>query len=1302
MSAKAASFLPELALVAGLCAVAVTPSLASGFAAVGLAWLWWRAASPPRRESAWLGAMAVGALLALVAGTVAEQRGERMARLPTAALESGYRSFWEGLRRDADRLAAALDASAGAEAGGPFRTAAAVWRAGRPERTYLVIDPAGEIVAWAGPGTLHRLEPGSLRAGGTVVRRSATSSTLAAWRDVPGARWHGYRVVAAESRALDESPPLELGDASVPRWHHWRVVPVGSAGAGERLGGGAVPFDLLLEGPADPARSLAPFFGRAALALLGCGLFGLASLRALGITLLSGTVLRDPRRALAAFLLGTAGLLAIARGVGAGRRETALLAAGCLLVALGWRLARGTARVRITLGTVALLAMVAGVALLAANWPETELGLVTGLSFDMNAGTLRLGLVLAIAGALLWLPARGPGWQRASRALLAAVLISGLAWEVGARFRLRDIAQEELARLLPPEPERLASLAGGIERYFASVAGRRALPGREALDERGDLAYALWRRSPLARPDALSALVLELDGERPTTFSYGLPLTDEGRLDPSPARWAGLLPAAYRERAIEGSVRLAEPDRGVLHYWLVPRPGFGPQTRAIEDLAADLLRWSGARRRSDTLPTRSPWVLYSARGDVELSPWREGTPSFQEIAGASDRAIATPDGRLRALTRREGALVAALFLRSLRPAATAERIGMHVAGGLAALAAVALGGLLMALPRALARDLVRRTVRSYSKRLILIYSLLILVPLGLLYGLLSRSLGQRVVREQRLAAEAALNSAQRVLGEYVLSLEPGFGVGTALDDALLEWLSRVVGHEIHLYWGGEVYASSKRELFVAGLLPRRLPAEAQARLALAGESLVSRAARAGRAEYEELYAPLAVPGTEARKSSLVLAMPLLAQQEEAIAETELIRRRTLLATLAAFLLLAALGTRLARAFTRPITELVSGTQRIAAGASSLGVRPSGLELAALAEAIDQMARRIAEGRAHLMREKRLVDGIVEAVTSAVVYVDRSGLVVLANRQARELLAVEPGDRLLERLELRPPLAPAARFVGAAGDLLRQETVRLAPARGEARDWALVWMPLAGGGEPGFLFIVEDISEVLKAQRLAAWAEMARIIAHEIKNPLTPIRLSTEHLREVWTRDREHFEAAFERCTGNILKQVEELRGIASEFSTYSHIPAIERKPGDLGDLVREVVEMYGAAPPPGVALEIAAAPGELMARFDARLLARALRNLLENAVRASAGKGSVSVAVRAAGDRAEIRVADEGPGVPEELLSRIFEPYFSTHAGGTGLGLPIARRIVEEHGGTLTASNRASGGLDVVITIPLR
>jgi len=261
-------------------------------------------------------------------------------------------------------------------------------------------------------------------------------------------------------------------------------------------------------------------------------------------------------------------------------------------------------------------------------------------------------------------------------------------------------------------------------------------------------------------------------------------------------------------------------------------------------------------------------------------------------------------------------------------------------------------------------------------------------------------------------------------------------------------------------------------------------------------------------------------------------------------------------------------------------------------------------------------------------------------------------------------------------------------------------VGLEDAKGEEQEWTLVWVPLPGAGEPSALLVLEDVTEVLRGQRLQAWAEMARIIAHEIKNPLTPIRLSAEHMQEVYEADPENFSAVFESCTTNILNQVGELQEIASEFSTYSRIPKIEPRRGNLVEVVEEIVGAYRSVSPANVRVELSARQAVVEAIFDAKLVGRAVRNLMENALRAAPNRGEVDISVEQGEGEVRIVVADNGPGVEESLLARIFDPYFSTHDAGTGLGLPIAKRIAEEHGGEIVARNRDAGGLEVTITLP--
>jgi signal transduction histidine kinase len=925
------------------------------------------------------------------------------------------------------------------------------------------------------------------------------------------------------------------------------------------------------------------------------------------------------------------------------------------------------------------------------------------------------GVPLLLAGGVsagLWLSGR----RRLSRAgalatlgCLAAMAAAG-AWETVYRLELRQgLSQELLPRMAPPSAEEQKALGEDLEIFFAATDLEAVVPRPPAGLEIQDLAFTLWKRSPLARSDALSALVVETaDGSR-STFSFGLPLDENGLLERREGRWEEIYLPVWKDRIVDGTARLGAGGKpwATARWWLYLQPGFRLRDgRRLEDIEAGLLAGLPRADRSvEGLPAPAAYALYDSEGRVLRSPWDDAPQMAAEVARGETVKVGTPAGWSWAFPRRGSDGWEVLYLPVLGPLAALERVATHAVSNLMLVGALTLAVMLLALPRPAFRELLRRTVRSYSRRLILVHTALVLLPLVSVNVLLVAAAEERLQREQRAAGEAALSSLQRLLGDFLRDLDPGVSLQTELDNDYMTLLSRVVHHEVNLYWQSAVFVSSRSELFTAGLLPKRIPGEIYSRLALLGHELGSRTNRVGDTPYLELYAPFKVGGVPV--GEFFFSVPLLAQQAEVARELAALRRQVLLVTVAIFGLMIAVGLRLARSFSEPLMELVAGTRRIAAGAASLDLAPSELELAALVEAIDDMARRLAEGRHKLLREKEVVERMVDNITSGVVSLDRERRVLMRNRVAADLLGVEVGERLdRPRADAAQPAA-VTELVAASGSELRQKTVRLSGEGGEEREWSLVWVPVPGSGEPAALLVVEDATEVLRGQRLEAWAEMARIIAHEIKNPLTPIRLNAEHLHQVWATDSAHFNQVFERCVENILHQVDELQQIAAEFSTYSSILHIERRPDDLVDAMRELAEPYRVASAGGVAVSFEASEGELPARFDRRLLSRAVRNLIENALRAGRGGGEepaepvVTLRVEASGGTARVSVLDRGPGVEPELLHRIFDPYFSTHDTGTGLGLPIARRVAEEHGGTIAAKNRPEGGLEVVITLPL-
>jgi two-component system, NtrC family, nitrogen regulation sensor histidine kinase NtrY len=226
-------------------------------------------------------------------------------------------------------------------------------------------------------------------------------------------------------------------------------------------------------------------------------------------------------------------------------------------------------------------------------------------------------------------------------------------------------------------------------------------------------------------------------------------------------------------------------------------------------------------------------------------------------------------------------------------------------------------------------------------------------------------------------------------------------------------------------------------------------------------------------------------------------------------------------------------------------------------------------------------------------------------------------------------------------------------------------------------------------------------ELERTNRLAAWADMARQVAHDIKNPLTPIQLNAEHLRRVHVDQGRPLGNVIDECVSNILGQVRLLRQIASEFSSFASVPEPRPLDTNLGDLVSEVIEPYRA----GLAGRVVIAahiPPMPPVCIDRMLIGRALTNIIENALHAMPGGGTLTIdAALAPNRRVQLRVTDTGVGMDADSLAKIFEPYFSTKAIGTGLGLTIAKRNVEANGGTISVTSERGMGTGVTITLPL-
>ncbi len=412
--------------------------------------------------------------------------------------------------------------------------------------------------------------------------------------------------------------------------------------------------------------------------------------------------------------------------------------------------------------------------------------------------------------------------------------------------------------------------------------------------------------------------------------------------------------------------------------------------------------------------------------------------------------------------------------------------------------------------------------------------------------------------------------------------------------------------------------------------------------------------------------------------------------------------------LAAIMLLSAiwLGLSFANRLVGPIRRLIRATDAVAGGNLyvQVPVKRSEGDLAHLGETFNKMTSELRVQQNGLIEASRQIDerrafteAVLSGVPAAVVGVDPAGAVTVLNPAARALLAPgedAPTGRPL--IEIAPELAPALAEAGQGRSRLYHAQTSMT-RRGRER----VFNVRVAAEQPGAagsprVVTLDDITDLVSAQRTAAWADVARRIAHEIKNPLTPIQLSAERLKrkygKVITTDRE----VFDQCTDTIVRQVDDIKRMVDEFSSFARMPKARPGRDDLAETVRQALFLMRVGHP-AVAFEDAI-PAEMPAVFDRRLLSQALTNIIKNAtegIGAEEGNSSPRIAVRlsAADGVASIDIIDNGKGFPAENRQRLLEPYMTTRAEGTGLGLPIVLKILEDHGGGIDLLDAVDSGL---------
>ena len=429
------------------------------------------------------------------------------------------------------------------------------------------------------------------------------------------------------------------------------------------------------------------------------------------------------------------------------------------------------------------------------------------------------------------------------------------------------------------------------------------------------------------------------------------------------------------------------------------------------------------------------------------------------------------------------------------------------------------------------------------------------------------------------------------------------------------------------------------------------------------------------------------------------------------------------AAVALLLLLAAvwIGLILANHVAGPIVGLIRAAERMRGGDLTARVAEVGVgdEIGSLSRAFNRMASQLANQQHQLIEANRELDlrnrfteAVLSGVSAGVIGLDHRGRINLPNRVASLLLDTDLTQAIGHELaEVVPEMAAVVADARKRPERTLETQIKVSRA-GRARTLLVrVSADLSEGEVKGFVVTFDDITELQSAQRTAAWADVARRIAHEIKNPLTPIQLSAERLKRKYLKEISSDPETFKTCTDTIVRQVGDIGRMVDEFSAFARMPAAVMKGENLAELCQHAIYLQKNARG-DVDFMLRLPPGALVMPCDARQVGQALTNLLQNALDAIDGReaqpgvslprGRIDVTVARDASAVAIAVADNGKGLPAEGRERLTEPYVTTRTKGTGLGLAIVKKIMEDHGGEVRLTDNPGGGAVATLDFPQR
>ncbi|MEW6066714.1 MAG: ATP-binding protein [Nitrospirota bacterium] len=407
--------------------------------------------------------------------------------------------------------------------------------------------------------------------------------------------------------------------------------------------------------------------------------------------------------------------------------------------------------------------------------------------------------------------------------------------------------------------------------------------------------------------------------------------------------------------------------------------------------------------------------------------------------------------------------------------------------------------------------------------------------------------------------------------------------------------------------------------------------------------------------------------------------------------------------------------KISKGITDPIQNLAQATEQVAGGNLDIKIDMQREdEIGLLVNSFNHMVKELKEGKESLQssyfesnRRRLFMENILHNINSGVIILNTSGNILMINRAACSILDINAEEvinkkynELLEKIKSEELQNLVTGIEGQEFGPVRKEIKAII---GDRRRILSVFITSLRDSEKyiGMLVVFDDLTEIIEAEKALTWQEIARRVAHEIKNPLTPIKLSTERMIKKWEQKESDFDEVFHRASKTIIREVDSLRRLANEFSRFGKLPEINKSPAYIPTMIEEIVNLYKSYK--GIEINVSLPDNSPLVKLDIEQVKRVLINIFDNAIEAMPGGGIINVILNfdIPSNKVYINIEDNGPGIKDEDKEKLFIPYFTTKRGGTGLGLTIANRIIAEHKGYIRVRDNEPKGTIFTIELPI-